>query len=317
MNIIDELNKIDRNNKIKNIISHFFIIGLLMFGMINPSLSKAIAYAIFGYCFFNPVLTMSSGYSMGEGFLLKTFKKEGSFFILYFPVVLISSPILNLIYAFAFYFFYIIPEIEKFNQDKKLNKYEDFYHLHFDNSSFGDVRIDVLDFFDILKNKNNYSIQQKEMIEKEIKLMNELIQSGFKYNINKLVFMPLLNEKVKKETLLKRLSTCEDKLNLLPFSEIDKQWLEIKEFVKRNQNYFNESEINIMEMKNQIESLMTKENDLKKEITKNNQTENQVQEIEQKIEELVGKKQLLSHSLKEQKIKIKENVKTAIINKYQ
>lgn len=129
--------------------------------------------------------------------------------------------------------------------------------------------------------------------------------------------MPLLDEKTKKERLLKRLSTCEYKLNVLPFSEIDKQWLEIKEFIKRNQNYFNESEMGIMTMKNQIESLMTKENDLKKEITKSNQTENQVQEIEQQIEELVGKKQLLSRDLEEQKIKMKENVKAIIINKYE
>lgn len=316
MNIIDELNKIDRNNKIKNIISHFFIICLLMLGAINLSLSTAIVYVICSYCFLYSMLMITSGYYVGKG-LLNTFKKESAFFMLHIPVIFISSPILNLIYAFAFYFFYIIPEIEKFNQDKKLNKYEDFYHLHFDNSSFGDVRIDVLDFFDILKNKNNYSIQQKEMIEKEIKLMNELIGSGFKYSINKLVFMPLLDEKTKKERLLKRLSTCEYKLNVLPFSEIDKQWLEIKEFIKRNQNYFNESEMGIMTMKNQIESLMTKENDLKKEITKSNQTENQVQEIEQQIEELVGKKQLLSRDLEEQKIKMKENVKAIIINKYE
>lgn len=210
--------------------------------------------------------------------------------------------------SFYAYFHFVLFPFEKEKLDKKeVKELEELFINHFNSNDVMSLD-DKLCFFDILRNNND------EKIKNEIVLMNDLISSGLKYDIDSSIFNPFFKEKKLKKQFEVRLNHIHiDLKHDFPISKIKDKISEIMDFVERNQGILHE-----MNLHQKIDEFDDKENTLLQKIKDFNQfnDENAINTLENECNQFVEMKKEFYKKLDDELNEMKQNVKTIITNKH-
>lgn len=210
--------------------------------------------------------------------------------------------------SFYVYFHFVLFPFEKQQLDKKeVKELEQLFINHFNSNDVMSLD-DKLHFFDILRNSND------EKVKNEIVLMNDLISSGLKYDIDSSIFNPFFKEKKLKKQFEVRLNHIHIGLKHgFPNSKIKEKIFEIMDFVERNQGILHESSFH-----QKIDEFDDKENKLFQKIENFNQfnDENAINTLENECNQFIETKKEFYKKLDDELNEIKQNVKTIITNKH-